>query len=64
PADDPARVSGLLRLALLLELEDKPRAAGPLYADVLKHSERGGQAFETARKRLEALTRDKSLISR
>lgn len=62
PKSDPARLSGLLRLALMLELEDKPQSAAPLYGDVLKNSERGGQTFETARKRLEALSSDKSLI--
>ena len=46
----------------MLELEDKPQNAAPLYGDVLKNSERGGQTFETARKRLEALSGDKSLI--
>jgi tetratricopeptide (TPR) repeat protein len=64
PSDDPSRVAGLLRLALLLELEEKPREAAPLYGDVMRHAERGGQAWETARKRLEALTSDKSLLGR
>jgi TolA-binding protein len=64
PKDDPARLSGLLRLALMLELEEKPQAAGPLYTEILKHAERGGQTFETARKRLESLSGDQSLISR
>lgn len=62
PKDDPARLAGLLRLALLLELEDKSRAAAPLYAEIMKHAKRGSSMFETARKRLEALTKDKSLI--
>lgn len=64
PKDDAARLSGLLRLGLILELEDKPQAAAPLYMEVLKRSERGSQTFETARKRLESLTGDKSLIKR
>ncbi len=64
PKDDPARLSGLLRLALMLELEDNPRAAGPLYSEILQRAERGDQTSETARKRLESLSSDKSLISR
>ncbi|MDX6769672.1 MAG: tetratricopeptide repeat protein [Elusimicrobiota bacterium] len=64
PADDPSRLAGLLRLALLLELEEKPRQAAPLYMEVMRHSERGSSTFETARKRVEVLTGDKSLIGR
>jgi len=64
PKDDASRLSGLLRLGLMLELEDKPGSAAPLYAEVLKHAERGGQTFETARKRLQSLSSDKSLIQR
>lgn len=64
PKNDAARLSGLLRLGLMLELEDKPNESAPLYAEVLKHAERGGQTFETARKRLESLSSDKSLIKR
>lgn len=64
PQDDPARLAGLLRLALLLELEDKPRQAAPLYGEIMRRAERGGQTFETARKRLQALTGDKSLLGR
>ncbi|MBI3565273.1 MAG: tetratricopeptide repeat protein [Elusimicrobia bacterium] len=62
PKDDPPRLAGLLRLALMLELEDKPRSAAPLYTEVMKRSSRGTSTFETARKRLEALTQDKSLV--
>ncbi len=62
PKDDASRLSGLLRLALMLELEDRPQTAAPLYLEVLKRSPRGSQTFETARKRLESLSRDKSLI--
>jgi TolA-binding protein len=62
PKDDAARLSALLRLGLMLELEDKPGSAAPLYAEVLKHAERGSQTFETARKRLQSLSSDKSLI--
>ena len=64
PKDDSARLSGLLRLALMLELEDKPNSAAPLYGDVLRNSEKGSATFETARKRLESLSGDKSLIKR
>ena len=62
PKDDPSRLSGILRLALLLELEENPRAAAPLYAEIVRRAERGSPTFETARKRLEALTQDKSLL--
>lgn len=61
PADDPARLSGLLRLGLLLELSDKPRDAAPLYGDILRHAPRDSPTFESARKRLSALTSDGSL---
>jgi len=64
PKDDAARLSGLLRLALMLELEDKPQAAAPLYLEVLKRADRSSPSFETARKRLQALSSDKSLIKR
>lgn len=64
PVDDPSRLAGLLRLALMLELEEKPRQAMPLYGEVMRYSERGGQTWETARKRIEALTGDKSLLGR
>lgn len=56
PKDDPARLAGLLRLGLMLELEDKPREAAPLYGEILKHAEKGSSTFESARKRLEAIT--------
>jgi len=64
PKDDAARLSGLLRLGLMLELEDNPGAAAPLYAEVLRSAAKGSATFETARKRLETLTSDKSLIKR
>lgn len=64
PKDDPARLSGLLRLGLLLELQDKPREAAPLYAEVVRRAEKGSASFETARKRLEGLTRDKALLGK
>ncbi len=64
PRGDASRLSALLRLGLMLELEDKPREAAPLYGDVLRNAERGSQSWETARKRLEALSGDKSLIGR
>jgi TolA-binding protein len=64
PKDDPARLAGLLRLGLMLELEDKPREAAPLYAEIVKRSEKGSGGYETARKRLEALTADKSLLGK
>lgn len=64
PKDDPARLAGLLRLGLMLELQDKPREAAPLYGEIMKHSGRGSQTFEAARKRLEALTQDKALVGK
>ena len=64
PKDDPARLAGLLRLGLLLELADKPREAAPLYGEIMNHAERGGQTFESARKRLEALTQDKTMVGK
>jgi TolA-binding protein len=64
PKDDTARLSGLLRLGLMLELEDKPNSAAPLYAEVLRNADKSGATFETARKRLESLSSDKSLIKK
>lgn len=64
PKDDPARLAGLLRLALILELEDKPQQAAPLYAEVMKRAARDGATFDIARKRLAALTQEKSLLRR
>ncbi len=64
PKDDQPRLAGLLRLGLILELEDKPRSAAPIYTEVMKHSQRGTSTFDAARKRLEALTQDKSLITK
>jgi TolA-binding protein len=55
PTDDPARLSGLLRLALILELEDKPKEAAPYYLDVATHAPVGGKPYATARARLDAL---------
>jgi tetratricopeptide (TPR) repeat protein len=62
PANDPARLAGLLRLGLLLELDDKPRDAAPLYAEILRLAPKGSARFETARKRLEALTSGNALL--
>ncbi len=62
PQDDSARLAGLLRLGLLLELEDKSKEAAPLYLEVLKCAQSGSAPFETARKRLESLSGDKSLM--
>lgn len=56
PAGDPARLKGLLRLAILDELAGKRRDALPLYGEILKHAERGTPDFETARQRVQALT--------
>ncbi len=62
PKDDPARLAGLLRLGLLLELQDKPREAAPLYGEIMKRAGKSSPVFESARKRLEALTQDKTLV--
>jgi tetratricopeptide (TPR) repeat protein len=64
PKNDPARLSGLLRLALMLELEEKPKQAAPLYGEIMRQSDRDSATFETARKRLGALTSDSSLLER
>jgi tetratricopeptide (TPR) repeat protein len=55
PPGDPARLAGLLRLALLLELEDKAAEAAPLYRDVAANAEAGSKLSDTARRRLDAL---------
>lgn len=62
PSADPDRLRGLLRMGLLLEMESQPLKAMRAYAEVLKHSPRD-DAFEVARKRLSALSRDGSLLS-
>ncbi len=51
PKDDPARLAGLLRLALMLELEDHPQSAAPLYKEIMSNSKPGTSLHETARKR-------------
>ncbi len=56
PAYDSDRVAGLLRLALMLELDDKPALAAPLYADVAAHAAPGSRAAATASARLSALS--------
>jgi TolA-binding protein len=63
PGDDPARLAGLLRLALILELEDKPRAAVPFYIDVATHAGQDSKAYATARQRLDALEKEKPAAS-
>ncbi|MEK7388419.1 MAG: tetratricopeptide repeat protein [Elusimicrobiota bacterium] len=55
PKSDPVRLSGLLRLALLLELEDDSKAARPLYDEIINLADKSGSTFETARKRRQAL---------
>lgn len=64
PLDDPARMAGLVRLALMLELEDKAQQAYPLYSDVAAHADRASKPYETARKRLDALAQsnDPSIV--
>lgn len=56
PARHPARLKGLLRLALLYELKSQPRKARPLYSQILSLSPDGNPDSEAARKRLDALT--------
>ena len=55
PKHDPARLAGLLRLSLLLELEDRPKSAAPLYKEILRYSEPHSSIHDTAQKRLTAL---------
>jgi len=62
PAQDPTRLKGLLRLALLYELESKPLKAMPLYGEVLRLSPGESLEFETARKRLESMSRSGVLV--
>jgi TolA-binding protein len=64
PKNDPSRLAGLLRLGLLLELADKPREAAPVYGEIMQRAERKSAVFESARKRLEALTQDKALLGK
>lgn len=61
PSDDPARLAGLLRLALLYELSDKPRVAAPLYSEIVRVAPQDSPTLATAKKRLESLTKEKSL---
>jgi hypothetical protein len=63
PENDPRRLAGLLRLGLLAEL-DAPLKAMRLYGEVMKHSPRASQNFETARGRLQELTKDGSLLAK
>ncbi len=61
PANDSFRVNGLLRLGLLQEMKS-PLKAMKLYGEVMRHSERAAPAFETARKRVQALSADGALL--
>lgn len=60
PGDDPARLAGLVRLGLILELEDKPKEAAPLYLDVVSHAEASSKPYAAARARLDALAGGKT----
>jgi len=64
PASDPARLAGLLRLALILELEDKAQQAFPLYSDIVANADPSSKPYATARKRLDALNPDNPAIVR
>lgn len=57
PRADANRLRGLLRLAILHELANQPRLALPVYAEVMRSADRSSQDFETARRRVETLTR-------
>ncbi len=61
PRNNTYRLHGLVRLGLLYELQGRPMDAMRLYAEVLKGPRT--QFFEVARKRLNALARDGSLLS-
>lgn len=63
PAGDTHRLGGVLRLGLMTEL-DAPLKAMKLYADVVKHAQKGTPTFATALKRLNAITADGSLVAK
>lgn len=63
PENDLHRINGLLRLGLMTEL-DAPLKAMRLYADVMKNAPRSSPSFETARRRLQELTNDGSLLAK
>ncbi|MBI5208508.1 MAG: tetratricopeptide repeat protein [Elusimicrobia bacterium] len=62
PFDDPHRLHGLMRLALIYELENKARKATRIYSDILKYAPQG-EVLELARKRLLSLSKDGSLAA-
>lgn len=62
PAAEPLRVRGLVRLGLLLETLDRPLDAMGAYAEVIKLAPRGGDDWKAAAQRLEALSKDGSLV--
>lgn len=57
PVAEPNRLRGLLRLGMLYELANKPLRAMPVYGEVMRSAPRNGADFETARRRVESLTR-------
>lgn len=57
PVADPNRLRGLLRLGMMHELAGKRLPAMQAYAEVMRSAPRDGADFETARKRVESLTR-------
>lgn len=59
PTQDPYRLHGLLRLALIYELENKAIKAMPIYASLIRLG-KGTSVSETARKRMQALTAEKA----
>jgi tetratricopeptide (TPR) repeat protein len=62
PRNDPSRLAGLLRLALMLELGEKPRQAAPLYGEIVKNADPSGATYQTAKKHLDAITGDETLL--
>lgn len=63
PAADPFRLQGLLRLGLIYEINNQPLKAMKLYGEILKRAPHG-EVFQHARKRVQILTADGSLLSR
>lgn len=62
PAASPIRLRGLLRLGLLHELKGRYGQAMPLYMEVMRLSDKDGADFETARKRVQAISEDGLLL--
>jgi tetratricopeptide (TPR) repeat protein len=64
PAAHLLRLRGLVRLGLILEVQDKPIEAMGVYVELMKAAPRGGEEWKAAALRLEALSRDGSLVGK